>query len=465
MPLPTEQDPDVAAQDARAALRGRILLNRAVAVVIVLLVASTLYFWFRASRTEQHLLRMTAGDTLSHRHLIAEVLVNEAARHGLTIDLSAGAGSAEALNKLAAGELDAAFVLGDLEFPDSEIREVAVLYSEPLHLFVKSELLDQGLAGLRGKTISLSATGSGTQKIARQLLEFVGMKAGRDFNEADYAHRELLSLPADELPDGIFCITSLPWIEVGQPLVQKHGYRLMELPFAEAMALRDPSLHDMIIPAFSYSVDPPVPAKPLHTLGQRLLIVAGRKTPEATVLRLMKVLFESDFSRRARLPALDPAGVDAARDFPLHDGTVKYLKRNEPLITTDLIDRLENLRSFLMSAVLAVFLFWRWQKRRRLIGFETYIDAVSEVELEALAMERAGEVDFDKLRHLRRRLSEIKGEALERQAEGVLSGEEQMSSFLTHVSDVRSYLESLLARVVPPTQNLRESRISADLRS
>ena len=179
-------------------------------------------------------------------------------------------------------------------------------------------------------------------------------------------------------------------------------------------------------------------------LGHPLLIVANRDTPDAAIEQLMRVIFEGDFGRRARIPSLDPLAVDKARDFPLHAGTIKYLHRNRPLVTTDLIDRLENMRSFLVSAVLAIFLFWRWNKRRRLIGFEEYFDEVSEIELDAMVMDKTGSIDPDVIRSLRIRLSSIKGEALERQAEGALAGEEEMSGFLTHVSDVRSYLESLL---------------------
>src|SRR5262249_50149595 len=156
----------------------------------------------------------------------------------------------------------------------------------------------------------------------------------------------------------------------------------------------------MVIPAYSYSIDPPVPDHPLHTPGQRLLLVAHRETPAAAIERLMGVLFESEFRRRAKLPSLDPTAVLTSREFPLHDGTVRYLNRNEPLIKADSIDKIENLRSFLVSAALAAFLFWRWQKRRNLIGFETYIDAVSELELSALAMERSGMFDYAELRRM-----------------------------------------------------------------
>jgi TRAP transporter TAXI family solute receptor len=431
---------------ARSALRGRILANRLVAVAGLLLVALTIFLWFHADRPREHTLRMTAGDPLSHRHQLAVILCEEAAKHGLDIELIDTTGSQEALTKIANDELDIALALGDFDVPDEQIRQVAVLNGEALHLFVRPELREVGVAGLRGKTLSLSTPISSTHRAADRLLDFVGLQSGRDFIEKDYSHADLLHLNDDDLPDAIFAITSLPWVEVGESLVKQHGYRLMELPMADAVALRNPAVHDMVIPAFSYSIDPPVPDRPLHTIGQRLLIVANRTTPDAAIERLMRVLFESEFGRRARLPLLDPTAVETVREFPLHTGARRYLNRNQPLIRADSIDKLENLRSFIVSAGLAAFLFWRWHKRRNLIGFETYIDAVSEIELAALAMERKGPLDFALLRRLRGHLSEQKNEALERESEGTLSGDEQMNSFLAHVLDVRTYLDALLSR-------------------
>jgi len=438
------------AEETRAALRGRILANRVVAFGVIALFMLAGFFWFRSAVSGSQSLRMTAGSTLSYRHRMAQILCDEAADQGLQIDLIESAGSLTALEDIASGKLDLALVLGDLDFPVDMIREVAVLCNEPLHLFVRPELADGGLVGLRGKRICLGADGTTSQKLARQLLEFVGMKSGEDYVEDNLTYEQMLQLPPDKLPEGIFAMTALPWVEVGEPLVQEKGYLMLELPFADAMGLRDPSLHDIIIPAFSYSVSPPVPPRPLHTLGHPLLIVASRDTPEAAIEQLMRVVFDGDFGRRARLSSLDPTAIDKARDFPLHPGALKYLHRNRPFITTDLIDRIENMRSFLVSAVLAVFLFWRWQKRRQLIGFEEYFDEVSEIELDAMVMDKTHSVDPDVIRSLRIRLSSIKGQALERHAEGSLNGEEEMSGFLTHVADVRSYLESLLA-AAPPT--------------
>jgi len=432
-------------RQSREALAGRIRRTRVVALVAIVVVAMAMYFLVRTAVRPMHALTMSAGDALSHRHELALLLSEEATQHRLEIDVSATPGSKAALEKVANGELDVAFVQGDVHVDSPNVREVAALMGEPLHLFVKPEFAGQHLASLKGKRLNLGGPQSGTRIVARETLAFVGMTAGTDYIDLDYSYEQLLNLPTEKMPDGIFAMTSLPWKEMGDALVKQYGYRLMALPFGEAMSLRNRTLHDMVIPAYSYSVEPPVPEAPLHTVSARLLVVANRETPAGAVERLLQVMYESDFATHAALPSLDSRDHSVVRQFPLHPGTIKYMHRNDPLLANDLIDRAENLRSFLVSAVVAAFLLWRWRSRRRMIGFETYIDAATELELQALDQERHGTLDAVRLLALRRRLSEIKSEALEKHAEGVLKGEDQMASFLLHVADVRSYLQSLYA--------------------
>src|SRR4029079_5291924 len=140
--------------------------------------------------------------------------------------------------------------------------------------------------------------------VAHETLAFFGMTSGTDYVDLDYSYEQLLSLPPEKMPDGIFAVTALPWKELGDALVKQYGYRLMPLPFGEAMSLRNRTLRDMVIPAFSYSVEPPVPDAPLHTVSARLLLIANRQVPAAAIERLLQIMYESDFATHAELPLL-----------------------------------------------------------------------------------------------------------------------------------------------------------------
>src|SRR5262249_55256321 len=98
-------------------------------------------------------------------------------------------GSEEALEKVNSRELDLALVQGGLFAPElGNLRQVAALYTEPLHLLVRKELaaaVTQDLAALKGKRINLSQHGSGTYLLSKGVLEFAGIKVPQDGGQGD----------------------------------------------------------------------------------------------------------------------------------------------------------------------------------------------------------------------------------------------------------------------------------------
>jgi TRAP-type uncharacterized transport system substrate-binding protein len=429
--------------EARQALAGRMRNNRLLlAITVVAVLASAVLYW-HGNRQKRYRLRMTAGEPIGHRQELAEILVQEAQHYALDIELVPSLGGDEALEMVATEKLDVAMVAGLTSYRSPDLREVTAVLREPLHLFVRDTIaVDGGAAALRGKRLNLGTANSGTQFVAQRVLAFMGLEAGKDYEPTYLSTSELFNTPVEQLPDGIFVISPLPATSrVG--VIERRGFNLFAIPFGEAMALREGRLHPATIPAFTYGFDPPVPPAPLPTVATSMLIVANRNVPEAAVQLLLAALFESDFSRRANLPAITTAGIDPRHDFPLHLGTKIYLRRKDPVLTIQFIDGLENLRSFLASGALAAFLLWRWWSRRRLIGFEIYFDQVTEIEQDALALEARGGVTDTARRQLRQRLSAVKSTALERYAEGHLHGGEQLVGFLTHVRDVHALVDAL----------------------
>jgi uncharacterized protein len=115
------------------------------------------------------------------------------AREGLRVELRRTAGSVENLEHLLRGGVDVAFVQGGtyplVKDPDGRLRGMAALYREPLWIFYRGKAATDDLGALAGRRIAVGAPGSGTEAIARALLEGVGLPTtGPNF----------LSLPATE---------------------------------------------------------------------------------------------------------------------------------------------------------------------------------------------------------------------------------------------------------------------------
>ena len=409
------------------------------AAMLGMLLVTGLMLWL-ALRSPEVTLRVSAGSELGRRHEIAEVLQQLARERGLRLELVPTAGSAASLERVAGRSLAVALVQGGLP-AGSAIREVAPLALEPMHLLVREPAILR-LEDLRGRSVDLSTPGSGTRELALELLELVHLRPERDFEEATLSYDQLMNKPAAELPDAIFHVSSLP-SPVAEHLLRHRGYRLLPLPYARAMHMRDVAVREGVIPAYGYGASPPHPSADLPTIATRMLIVARDDVDDDAIRRLLEIVSSEALARRAELSPIGAAEL-AEPELPLHDGARAWLARNDPLITPEIIDNVESLRSFLVSAVIALILLWRWWRARQMKGFDLYLQGVTKLEREVLQLELEADLDLPRLLTIQRRLGELKNEALEGYAEGKISSADLLNSFLAHVTDVRAYLNALV---------------------
>lgn len=419
----------------------RLKTVRWLAIVSVIAIVVMIALLFNSKGPKNYRLKMAAGDQLSHRYEMASIFVEEAAGHGLRIELIPSTGSTDTLKKLTAGEIDIAFIQGGLNV-DKSLFQVASLNIEPLHLLVKPGVPHEKLDDLKGKRINLSTKGSGTRKLAQAVLKFAEYSEN-DYTDESFSYGELEKLPFDKLPDAVFAVSALPFSTINR-LVEEHDFELVSLPFARSMALTDASLRDVVIPPFTYSVVPPMPAEELHTIGSSMMVVARADVPEEAVTRIMESLFESSFLMRNAFSGIEAQDVNRFRELPMHPGTVTYLRRNDPIIDGEFVEGLENLRSFIVSAFIAAFLAWRWASKRSAVGFEQFFDLASEIEMQALAKVDAGVFDQTARSQAHKKLSQLKNDVLEYFASGRLKGEEQLNSFLAHVTDIREMFRQVV---------------------
>lgn len=421
--------------------RFRSLRWLALATLAALLATGVLLY--RGATRPTLRLRISGGDAVSHRHELALRLQRVAAARKLILDVKATGGSEEALQQVNAATLDIAMIQGGLT-PLPNVRQIATLVDEPVHLLVRPELVDGGLDGLRGLRINLGPMARGTRVMAIKVLSAAGLQPG-DYRDEALTYRELLDQSAEAMPDAVFIVSALPSPAV-ERLVKDRGYRLMPLPLGDALEVRDRAVHGGTIPRFTYSYSPPVPDGPLPTPATRMLIVARTGVTNQAITRLLETVFETDFALAAELPTLQADSVLSRHEFPLHDGALQYLNRNQPVIDGQFIEGLENLRSFIVSGLLALFLVWQWWTRRQAVGFERYLDDVSRLEKTVLTIP-VESLTLTRLRAAHDELTRIKTEALEQFCAGKLPRDDHLQSFLLHVADVRRCLVELADRV------------------
>jgi uncharacterized protein len=100
-------------------------------------------------------------------------------RLGLRVDIVRTNGSVDNVRRLLAREVDVAFVQGGLagitDDREGSLRGLAALYREPLWIFYRGAPLADSLTAIEGRRISVGPAGSGTEALARALLQVHGI--------------------------------------------------------------------------------------------------------------------------------------------------------------------------------------------------------------------------------------------------------------------------------------------------
>lgn len=385
----------------------------------------------------------------------------------------------QALEQVDSGTIDIAIVEAVLDQSGLDrvnVRQLAPLEEMPMQLLLRRDLYDQAVASgslkttLTGKNISLGQRDSGREELGSALIAALGVT---DFTTVYLTDPALQALAPDRpqaVPDAVVTMGVLP-SKVVTHLVSSFGYRLYPLPVLQNYQLRGTlagrkkaqyALNESVIPARLYSVDPPEPPTDLPTFSSHLLLVANKDVPNAAVIATLRAVYQSGFVPAygerftpERLSGMQPL-------FPLHPGVTEFL-RAEP---KTLQDSLAQAARFLpaLSALVPAWLFlrgwWRrWRNRDRVVSLRAYMEELTGLERRAREIDRGPRRSVEDVLALRLRLGELKSDALEAFARGLVTDEYLLNTFLSSVADLRTYLVTVpatdaVARVVAPDASI-----------
>lgn len=404
-------------------------------------------------------LTMSTGSFSGANYTLAKQYLEPAAREQrVALDFVETGGSEDTLNAVQEGRIQVAMLDGGLGTEGREnVREIAPLFTTGLHVLVKQSLYDAALASgdirtaIRGKRVSMSNVGSGTRIMSLALLKALGLSPNEVIDEPRTV--SFLVDPkttADQVPDVVMAASLLP-SPIANRLMDDFGYRLLPLDFVEAYRLQDPNVYGLEIPAGTYSLSPLRPPTKVTTIGRRILLVANKDVPDEAVTRLAQAVFDTDFAR-VYDPPLTIKQFDLISEFPRHPGAQAYLESRSP-VTQDAVASivlyLTGISAIVVCLPLFVFLRGLMRKVRfgkRLVSVNDFLAWVSEIEAEAHAIEDgAPGGDLGAVLQLRRRLSRLKLEAMDRYRQGLIEDPEHMGNLVAHVSDARIHLNALIA--------------------
>jgi TRAP transporter TAXI family solute receptor len=243
-------------------------------------------------------------------------------------------GSVENVNRLREGQIDLGFALAvtvyeayhgglDYDTPFRNLRVVAPLYANLLHVLVPRGSSVESIGELAGARVSVGAAGSGTEQVARQILEAYGLSP-HDVEERYLTFSESAAALRDGAIDAAIISVGYPAAAVLEATTTG-GARLVPLDPDRIEALRSkyPYYSFGVIPQGSY----PGVNRDITTAAMMNWIVATEQLDSDVVETLLEVLRDD---RRALGQVHEMAGqIDLAAlaesPVPLHPEAEQWL--------------------------------------------------------------------------------------------------------------------------------------------
>jgi TRAP transporter TAXI family solute receptor len=314
-----------------------ILIATTVAVLAVIIWTLTRYI----SPAPPNRVAMTTGavDGASHQFALKYQAYLKANR--VTLELQPSTGSVQNLERLNA-DTPIGFVQGGLGIlsldsqksdEDTPLRSLGVVGYEPIWIFAASsdmaKNLSKGLATLSGKTVAIGAEGSGTRKVALELLQSYGVSAANatlSDQGGIVASNALLAKKLDA-----FIVVGAPQSPAVQLLLDKPDVQLVSIEHAEGIARRLPYMSLVTLKAGSVNPQRDLPAQDITLLSTTANLVIREDLHPALAYLLLEAAREVHkgatlLNKPGEFP--HPRGTD----FPLADEAQRYYKEGRPFL-------------------------------------------------------------------------------------------------------------------------------------
>lgn len=296
---------------------------------------------FAGAAQAQQFFRIGTGGTAGTYYPVGGMIANAVSQPGkIVATAQASNGSLANVNAVASGSMEAGFTQSDVatwaytgtgafegkpKVPD--LRLIATLYPEDIHLVVKKGSGIKTVADLRGKRVALDEPGSGTLVDARMVLAAYGLKESDikpDYIKPNQAGDKL----KDGSLDAFFFVGGAPAGAIAELASSGTGIELVPLggPQAQALLKSSPWFSAHHIDAGTYK-----DVAAVDTLAVSAQLVTSAKISADTIYQITKSLY-GDTAQKA-LQAGHAKGKFITRQnavmgagIPFHPGAAKYYK-------------------------------------------------------------------------------------------------------------------------------------------
>jgi uncharacterized protein len=248
------------------------------------------------------------------------------------------AGSVDNLQLLGSGMADVAFSQVDTAADrltntqpgdPRELRALARIYDDVVHVVVPSSSPVTSLAELRGARVSIGAPDSGVAVIAKRLLAVAGLSLDTDIVAFELGINDSVAALERTEIDAFFWVGGLPTEGVTR-LAATRPIRLLDLedvisPVRAAYPVYAPGT----VPAGNYDI-----SDPITTLLVRNFLLVGIGMADDIAYALVESMFTDQEQLTAASPAaltIDPRSGIGTQPVPLHPGAEMFFQSSKPI--------------------------------------------------------------------------------------------------------------------------------------
>ncbi|MGH7476705.1 MAG: TAXI family TRAP transporter solute-binding subunit [Longimicrobiales bacterium] len=208
---------------------------------------------------------------------------------------------------------------------------LARLYTNYTHLVTVSDQRIASLADLRDRIVSTGEPGSGTETIARRILQAAGIDPATDLRSRALGAAGSVEALRDGKIDAFFWSGGVPTGAL-LDLASAPGQR-MRLVANDAVlpALRERFGDELYLPATIVAGAYPGIDEPIGVIGVANLLAAHRSMSADLAYEITRALFEHRAELLAVHPEarhLEPGFASAGSPVPFHEGAVRYYRQS-----------------------------------------------------------------------------------------------------------------------------------------
>ncbi len=289
----------------------------------------------------QQFFRIGTGGTAGTYYPVGGMIANAVTQPGkVIVTAQASNGSLANVNGVAGGAIESGFSQSDVAtwaytgtgpYTDkpkvSDLRMIANLYPESIHLVVKKGSGIKTVADLKGKRVALDEPGSGTLINARMVLAAYGVQESdikAEFIKPNQAGDKL----KDGALDAFFFVGGSPAGAIAELASSGAGIELVALggPQADGLRMANPYFAVDTIPANTYK-----DVAAVQTLAVGAQWVTSAKADTETVYQITKALFSEATQKalaagHAKGKLINNKNAVLGVGIPFHAGAEKYYK-------------------------------------------------------------------------------------------------------------------------------------------